>query len=574
MQFPTIPWHHLPRAITIAALCTGSALIAQDASKRSTPVRPTAETVTKPTKLKLTPEQKLGLLQLDRAQSEAPGLQADMHAFVLWQASHGYRRIDPERADSLLKDAFGVTLSIDKAQEECTHTEAELCGTKYWLQKQILQDIIKQSTRIDEVEPLLASAEPIVRQMVDINVFRRYVQEKAFDQARYVLEQMANEAGYFSYHSATELIDALPRERSKDRLGIFSQALESYRQHSDEKYPTVDDPATMVLRFWQDLPSSVVLDAIDQILDRAKDADEEENNIRVGISASKGDAYFSSVYQFRLYQLMPVLGQLDKTRAESLLAQNHEVQGALERYPESLASMGALRNSNTQSGTRQMPDILSIGTVDKAQAAAEEIQHEMVRRQARILAEAAFNPKQALSDAMGLPVGNGLEPEFDPRASTLNSLAQIAATKDPSVSRAALGEIRKIVNNMPARNQARMLAELPEIYLRLGDQDEARNSLNELVKIAGKLYAEDSNLDDPNQAFKGMWPSANLWRHCVAVAARLAPTPVEEIMQEITDIDIKAFERIAFANSLLGADTPPLSIVEKHRNGISASIGL
>ena len=127
---------------------------------------------------------------------------------------------------------------------------------------------------------------------------------------------------------------------------------------------------------------------------------------------------------------------------------------------------------------------------------------------------------------------------------------------------------------MPAEtfNQLRRTRRL---YLRRSLACElSRNSLNELVKIAGKLYAEDSNFDDPNQAFKGMWPSANLWRHCVAVAARLAPTPVEEIMQEITDVDIKAFERIAFANSLLGADTPPLSIVEKHRNGISASIGL
>jgi len=29
----------------------------------------------------------------------------------------------------------------------------------------------------------------------------------------------------------------------------------------------------MVLRFWQDLPPSLVLEAVDQIFDRAKDAD-------------------------------------------------------------------------------------------------------------------------------------------------------------------------------------------------------------------------------------------------------------------------------------------------------------
>lgn len=112
-----------------------------------------------------------------------------------------------------------------------------------------------------------------------------------------------------------------------------------------------------------------------------------------------------------------------------------------------------------------------------------------------------------------------------------------------------------------------MLAELPEIYLRLGDQDEARNSLNELVKIAVELYSHDSDLNDPNQAFKGMWPSANLWRHCMALAAKLTPIPVEEIMEEIPDPEIRTFERITLANALLGADIPSLSIMERHKSG-------
>jgi hypothetical protein len=117
-----------------------------------------------------------------------------------------------------------------------------------------------------------------------------------------------------------------------------------------------------------------------------------------------------------------------------------------------------------------------------------------------------------------------------------------------------------------------MLAELPEIYMWLGDQDEARNSLNELIKIAGKLYSHDSDLNDPNQAFKGMWPSANLWRHCMEFAAKLNPSLAEEILQEIPDAEIRSFERVTFADSLLGAVAPSLSIIEKNRNGVSAFI--
>jgi hypothetical protein len=118
--------------------------------------------------------------------------------------------------------------------------------------------------------------------------------------------------------------------------------MQAYGEHTDERYPTTDDPAIMVLRVWQDLPPSLVLSAIDEILDRAKDVDEREHDIQVGVSAKKGDASFFSVYEFRLYELIPVLDQLDKTEAESLLGKNSEAQTSLEHYPQGFSSMNAV----------------------------------------------------------------------------------------------------------------------------------------------------------------------------------------------------------------------------------------
>jgi hypothetical protein len=132
------------------------------------PIPPPALARANPAKPKLTPQQKLGLRLLKLAQSEAASLQPDTRAVVLWQASHGYARIDPARAGLPFENAFRVTLSIDKPQDRCTASEAELCGTKYWLQKQILQDLIERSKRIGEIEPLFASAEPEVRQKSSI----------------------------------------------------------------------------------------------------------------------------------------------------------------------------------------------------------------------------------------------------------------------------------------------------------------------------------------------------------------------------------------------------------------------
>lgn len=560
MRIITTFWIRFSMSIAVSALCTATAVSAQESHK------------SKFTSIPSPPQPKVGLLLLDLVQSEAAGLQPDSRAFVLWQASYGYRNIDPEKADMLLRDAFRVTLSLPGSPFQAIHGEAELNGTKYWLQKQILQEMIKQSAQTEELEQFLASAEPEVRQMLSTNLFRHFVEKKAFGRARDLLNQMADENSRFPYRAATELMDALPRERAEDRVAIFSQALDSYKQHSDELYPSFYDLATLVLRFWSDLPSSIVLDAVNQILDRAKAADERQQGIRVGLAATRGDAYFSSVYQFRLYELIPVLQQLNEALAKNLLDQNSEVEMALAHYPKGLASMGPLAESNTQSGRRGVRGILSIGATDPARVPAEDAHYEIARRQEQIRSEAEKEPERALSDAKGLPLNSLLEPTYSPRAATLTSVAWIAATSNPAVSRAALGELRKAVENMPARSQAQMLEKLPDIYLRLGDEDEALNSLDDLVEIAVKLYSDDSDLDDPNQAFKGMWPSVNLWRHCVELATKLAPSLAAAIIEGIPDDEIKTFEIVSLANLLLGANSPAVSTIEKHNKGVSAFI--
>src|SRR5437899_2596575 len=126
--------------VTVAALVAATALTAQEMpAKNPAPIGPKEQLQRKTAKPKLTPPQKLGLRLLNSAQFEAAGLQPDMRAFVLWQASHGYTKIDPAKADALLKDAFRVTLSVESSQAESRNcSEVEFCRVKYWLQKQIL----------------------------------------------------------------------------------------------------------------------------------------------------------------------------------------------------------------------------------------------------------------------------------------------------------------------------------------------------------------------------------------------------------------------------------------------------
>lgn len=380
---------------------------------------------------------------------------------------------------------------------------------------------------------------------------------------------MADEQGYFPYDAATHLLEALPAGRDGDRQAIFSQALDSFARRGEELYPGYDDLATIVLRFWRDLPAALVLQAIDQIFERAKDADVVQQNkgdqaLRVGMSTRKGDAYFDSVYQFRVFQLMPVLEELDQTRAESLRRGSSDARVALERYPHGLQSPAG----------KESPEIFSIGAYgrnDSPEAAAEQANLQLARQQAQILRQVTKNPKQALSAALDLPVTSPVLPEYNPRASTLKGIAaRVPVGKNNAVAREALQEMRKLVDRMPATSQAQMLEDVPDLYLRLGDEEGARTMLHQLADVADKLYEIDADLSDPNQAFKVWWPSSNAWWNCLAVAGKLNPSPAEQIIEGIQDDEIKAFERVAFANSLLGTKTARFSIIQKHKNKASA----
>jgi len=194
------------------------------------------------------------------------------------------------------------------------------------------------------------------------------------------------------------------------------------------------------------------------------------------------------------------------------------------------------------------------------------MQHGLNYRQDQIVAEAGQTPKDAFSEAMNLPLTSPLSPNYCPRAVTLRQVARIAAAKDRSVARSALEEIRRIVRDIPLRDRARLLSDIPELYLLMGDKEASLAVLADLLSIARMLYAVDSDPSDPNLAFKGMWPSTDLWRYCIRFAAEVNPYRAEAIIEELQDPDIKAFGRIALASSLLGTSLPPVSIMEKHKS--------
>jgi hypothetical protein len=522
--------------------------------------------------LKLTPQQKRALRLLQSAQAEAVALQPDMRAYVLMQVADGYQKVDPSKTDALLKEAFTASLSIEDIAPpsddgaECQSMQG--CGIKPWLQS----DILLAMRSLADAEALLPHAQPQVRRQVSESLIFRYVEKKDFDRAKEIIGALASQGDY-PYEAAMHLMLAIPMAATSDRTVIFAQALNAYRQQG-ESYSYgggFEGMPGMVMRFWHDVPPAMVVDAIDQILENAKDSSVGPNNVHLTFSGDAGTVALSSQYQYRLFQLLPVLQELDKPKAEGLLRDNPDLQALLGRFPEGLQAVRPdyALHPTKDGDTPIVRMSASLGNTAPAtiNTLAMQAQLEIQRRERQVAAETENDPRQALADAMSLPDVPPEGAQNSPRARALLRIAKKLGKKNPSVTKDALGEARKSLTHIALMIQAQNLDEVAEQYLEIGDEDDADKTIKEALQVAEKLYAKDSDDGDPNEVFKGTWPSTNQWRHCVQITARFSPSAAEAIIAGIRDPEIVAFEKVYFASALIGVSQGAMSVGESHKNG-------
>jgi len=333
---------------------------------------------------------------------------------------------------------------------------------------------------------------------------KHYTSKKDFAHAQALLTNVA-ESKQYPFGAAADVVLALGPEQAADRMTIFSQALNNFQQHGTGGGFAPTDFGSFVERTWQRFPSSVVLESVDKMLDEAKS---QESHQHISMATDKGFVSLNSYYELRLFQLLPVLEELDKDKAENLLKENAAMRERLAKYPKGMQSLNS-----------QGP-IYSYGMTDDdspnaAQSASQEqvrqqAQQQLMQRMTEISKESEKDPQQALNDALILPMQDASQ-NSSPRADLLLTIARNLEKKRPSLAKSALDEIMKLADQLtPA--QVKNIADTPGIYLNLGEQDGAKKALKAMVKAAEKLYAHDIDAEDPNKAFKGTWPSADMWR--------------------------------------------------------------
>ena len=540
--------------MTLFLLIGPSAHLGAQSSSKQSKAAPQPE----PAARKLTPEQERGLRLLKAAEGESAETQPDMHAFLLWRLSYGYTKLNPKQAQKLSRMAFAATQAIEDPLDNDRCAPLGSAGDmKSWIQQRVLYNMVHKD-QLQEVEQLLPQATPPVRNEITAELVRHYESKQDLPHAEALLSQLADSDQY-PFGAAADLFTALGAEHSADRMSIFNEALDNFEQHATNTSVGGDDIGSFIGSTWKDVPPGLALEAIGKVLEIAKDQDSPS---RYSMSSAKGSVVLNSSYDLRLFQLLPILQELDKDKAESLLRERTDVAEQLKTYPRGMQSL----NSENPSFSYGVTDN---GSPIGGAASKQQIQAQMQERVEEVLKKADTDPSGALANALILPVHGTFE-SSSPRSRALLGIAEKAAAKKLSVSKSALNEFSAIQDQLTPQEMIE-IDRLPELYLRVGDVDGAKKAVDILVKTAGKIYEHDTDADDPNKAFKGAWPSTDLWRKALQQAAKVSSSLPEEIIAVLPDAEIAAFEKVAFASALVGrvGQDDPIPVSDCRKNGAS-----
>jgi len=549
MRFSRLPF---------ALMCLSIAVTAQQVNREVQNVRggdrPQAES--KPKKELSAEERKAAASMLKATEPEARALPPELRAYALQQIARGYSQIEPAKAPAILADAFTATLSIESDDK----------FTKNALQRDILFQLLAlDHTKVNE---LLPQAEDQPRSEVTRELIRRAVRAKKLDEAADLIEQVSRTTE-FPYGEGAELMAAFPKEEAWRRSALFSQALASYAGHEHKKMMLGNGFAEMIASNWRDLAPEQVEQGIDAVLKQAKENDQKAT---VSLASGSGNqARFDTVYEFRLFQLLPILREIDKGKAEGILRDQQTVSGMLARYPNGQESLsprpqkGGPDPRGPRGGMSMMVNMPDQNGSQPSQRPPQIDEAQAWQTQAdRIVASVDQDPKQALAQAQTLPMKMQSMGNRPIRADALRGIAASTIKSNPTVAKQAVADMLKATQDLEPQDQARELVEAAKLYLKLEDEDTAKRMLDSATSKANDAIKADANAEDPNQALKAYWPSAAAWQGILRTAEKISPAYAQKLGAEISDDEIRVVAQIALADELAGAPAGRVIVSEKH----------
>ncbi len=502
---------------------------------------------------KLTNEQRERAMQLlEGAEAGARGLDPASRAFALIQIARAYQAVDKKKAIELLEDALVAAKTVGQDDDRF-----KMLGSR--LQQQAVSALVPLAP--DKADELLPQLSPRSREQVFNSLLDYYEREKKMDHAVDMLYQLGQDAE-MPYGSAMRVMQKLGPDQQSEKQQLFTVCLSSFQNHEsgqEMRFGAGDFPS-MIEEFYKELPAALVHQAIDAVLDRARAAAEKESKdgpTSISIASSKGAVQFNSMYNYHLFQLLPILKTIDPAEAERLSKEQNDVQTLLAKYPQGMQSVSGGGNGPGADNTSYR---ISSGKPSGSGAPEDGDNLMEVQREAQITRDAEEHPQDALANAATLQT-----PHL--KTAAYVSIARSAMKKNPSVARQALQKAVDSLDKLPGEAQAMSTGEIARLYLQMKDEDSAKKVIEQGVAATDKIYRADINPDDPNKAPKAYWASTASWRSMLSLASQISPAWAATLLKDIPDEEIKTLVQLGVATALLQTQSPQVEIMSYTREG-------
>jgi len=483
-----------------------------------------------------------------------------MRSYLLDAVAAGLSRCDPRRVRTVLVDSFTATLAMPENEEEISQRTQRFASDGYRVDQATMEAIYNLETKqrlqesvlthlliIDQAkfDSLLPRADPGVRAMLFPWIVSRAVTAKKFDRALALLRGRSQEDG-FPYNEATQLMLDLPPECEQDKQEIFGLAMaadsESHSLSIDG-----DDFASMIVRFHQHLQPTLVLDAIHQVIDLAQ----LRESSGVTLNSTSGAVCFTTERDYRIFELLPILRQLDNDEADKLLKDSQQAQFQLKQFPNGIQSIDpTIRDTPAQEGEKQ-----GLGGSSGPPNKLDQILQATRDQVEGIARTAETNPRQAIAAAATLPesVGPVWRVEF-PRAEGYLRIARTVMKNNHSAAEDALEKMAESLRHTPHLYRAMdNWVEGIAISREIDEVDLALKLFRSGMEQADTLRSDDADPDDPNIALEGWWPSVSAYWRLVLAVSQFSPQKALEQVREIKDPEILLLLEVRLASRSLGA---------------------
>ena len=459
-----------------------------------------------------------------------------VRSYALVEVARLYSTSDKTLSLRLLDQAFGLARTLP-------------AGTG----KTFLEEVVCHQASVlapDRLDDFLNQADPDARVTALHFILQRYESTNQLEKAVETIKRLTTE-DEFPYGDADRIMAKLSGSSRTEKQALFGRALVSYKGHHHETIEPRDDFGLLLTHVWREIDSNSAEDGILYMLQEA-DAQKRSgrDSFRISITSATGSASFGSTYEYRLFQLLPVLSELDGAAAKDFLDKYSQTKQLLDRYPQGMLSFDD-GNAATIIGVSNGGAML--------QAPSPTWQQEVqIGRQ--IVALASSDPAQALgsTDSLNFPFI---------KANALEGIAKLEIRKNPDLAKIALEKVAQMSPKLIPVERAKYLLSSAELYLAMGDSKGAQAALETASDATGELYKEDFNKEDPNIALKAFWPSTIIWQRLVSVAGKIAPASASAIIKTITDQDIRMLAKLALESSKLNLPRIPIMTVSTHKAG-------